>query len=95
MNKLKRAVFSLLLVSIAFLPLSADMQAEPAYVESVDAAHWSAYIPIVGIIGAAIFFGVADESSSDSCKSYAEMSSRSKSYSHRGCSSYSYSHSHY
>lgn len=34
-----------------------------AYVESSRSAHWSIYIPIVVVVGAAIWFGLADDSS--------------------------------
>lgn len=59
-----------------------------AYLESNQAAHWSAYVPIGIMVVAAIWFGVADrhhehESSSSS------RSSSSGSYSHSR-SSYSY-----
>jgi hypothetical protein len=32
-----------------------------AYIESSNTAHWSIYIPIAVLVGAAIWFGVADQ----------------------------------
>ncbi len=37
-----------------------------AYVQSSYNSHWSAYVPIALIVGAAIWFGIADTTSTDS-----------------------------
>ena len=36
-----------------------------AYMQSSRSAHWSAYIPIAVLVGAAIWFGLADRNSDD------------------------------
>ncbi|MBA3720973.1 MAG: hypothetical protein H0W88_01060 [Parachlamydiaceae bacterium] len=46
-----------------------DDQSSPAYYGGARAAHWSAYVPIGVLIGAAIFLGFADKSHSGSSSS--------------------------
>lgn len=75
-----------------------------AYSQSSWTAHWSVYIPIALIVGAAIWFGVADSSSSTSfcsssndyrCRSSGDglgsLGSSSRSYRSRSYPSKSYS----
>jgi hypothetical protein len=40
-----------------------DDTCSSAYMQSTNTAHWSVYIPIAIIVGAAIWFGVADHDS--------------------------------
>lgn len=69
-----------------------------AYMDSCQSAHWSAYVPLTILVVAAIFFGIADKSHSESSSSYSGYTdsghSRSYDYSRRSdCSSYrGYSH---
>lgn len=87
----------LTLPSMKLLPLNAtqipdELPSESAYLASQQAAHWSAYIPIAAILGATVFFGVADQSQQSSSSSHSgsdqKCSSSSRSTSHytcRGC----------
>ena len=66
---------------------------EGAYLASQQAAHWSAYVPIVVIVGATIFFGVADQShkstsshsESSGHEKYSRIQSSVSRYTCRGC----------
>ena len=61
----------------------------PAYQETRQSGHWSAYVPLIAIVASAAFFGWADMQSTSS------SSSKSRSYSaHCGSHSGSYSSSH-
>lgn len=69
-----------------------ELPSESAYLASQQAAHWSAYIPIAAVLGATVFFGVADQSHQSSSSSHSgsdeKCSSSSRSTSHytcRGC----------
>lgn len=42
-----------------------DENYSSAYMQSSQTAHWSVYIPIVVLVGAAIYFGLADRNQND------------------------------
>lgn len=67
-----------------------DEEFSPAYVESSHSAHWSVYIPIVALAGAAIWFGLADKSNSKKDSSDSQDALGSIANSKRACSSVSY-----
>lgn len=77
-----------------------DTDYSSAYVESNNTAHWSAYIPIVILVGAAIWFGIADrhhehhDSSSDSQDGLGSIAN-SKRVFHSSSDSYRFSSSNY
>ena len=72
---------------------SYEAEEQGAYLASQQAAHWSAYVPIVVIVGATIFFGVADQShkstsshsESSGHEKYSRIQSSVSSYTCRGC----------
>lgn len=68
-----------------------------AYVEGSNTAHWSVYIPIAILVGAAIWFGVADRhsehhnSSTDSQDGLGSIASSKRISSHDSYRTHSYS----
>ena len=59
------------------------------YTESSNTAHWSVYVPIAAVVGAAVLFGVADISTKSSDSDSAEKCLGSMDNSKRHLSSYS------
>lgn len=69
-----------------------ELPSESAYLASQQAAHWSAYVPIAAVLGATVFFGVADQSHQSSSsshsgseKKYSSPSRSTSQYTCRGC----------
>jgi hypothetical protein len=67
MNILQRWIGLTLALTLAFSSLhgqqdccQADDAYSSAYAQSCDTTHWSVYIPIAALVGAAIWFGLAD-----------------------------------
>lgn len=98
-----RIVRNLLLLTLFFSCATSSVYSEPpccynecepcgeAYSQGSCTAHWSAYVPIVLIVGAAIWFGVADGNSSSSSNSNSKDGLGSLASSKRRSSSHSYS----
>lgn len=73
MKKIQQIIAMTLILTCATHALNAQVcESEPccsAYAESSRSAHWSVYVPIVVLVGAAILFGVADRSKGSDCSS--------------------------
>jgi hypothetical protein len=111
MNILQKWIGLTLALTLAFSSVrgqqvccQGDDTYSPAYEQSCDTTHWSVYIPIAALVGAAIWFGLADgydnnessNNSQDALGSIANPKRIDKHHSSRryGKSSYQYKSSH-
>lgn len=75
MKKIQKWIALTLLLSLSITSIHGqdEFQYEedfsPAYMESTQTTHWSAYIPIGVLVAAAIYFGVADQNDTYSSSS--------------------------